>query len=124
MFFSHDVVFDKKIFASSDTSHIYSSVLAMKSAVSFIPYATSSYEQIGEIITFSHFEEKNLLQNEISLEEGDSILASIDESFAHDNSDDKSIRMGDIDYIWDLNYLHPNINTRYDRLKILDHIIQ
>ena len=30
-------------------------------AVSYIPYATSSKEKTGDIIKFSHFEERNLL---------------------------------------------------------------
>ena len=32
--------------------------------VSYILYATSSHEKIGEIIKFSQFEEKSLVENE------------------------------------------------------------
>ena len=35
--------------------------MAMQSAMSYIPYATSSREQTGKIITFAQFEEVNLL---------------------------------------------------------------
>ena len=38
----------------------YSEALAMRPAVSYIPYATSYHEQTGNIITFAQFEEGNL----------------------------------------------------------------
>ena len=41
----------------------------MKPAVLHIPYATSSNEQTGNIITFSQFEEGNLVENELNAEE-------------------------------------------------------
>ena len=40
----------------------YSEALAMRPAVSYIPYATSSHEQTGDIITFAQFEEGGLLK--------------------------------------------------------------
>ena len=35
--------------------------MAMRPAVSYTPYATSSKEQTGDVITFTQFEEGNLL---------------------------------------------------------------
>ena len=43
--------------------------------VFYIPYATSSLEQIGEIITLSQFEEGCLVENERNIEEYKSILS-------------------------------------------------
>ena len=43
------------------TSQPYSESMAVLPAVSYIPYATSSKENIGNIITFVQFEEGNLL---------------------------------------------------------------
>ena len=42
--------------------------------VLYIPYATSYHEQNGDIITFSHFEEVDLVGNERHVEEHESIL--------------------------------------------------
>ena len=54
---SHDVVLDKTFnIALAYTSCIYSESLAMRPAVLYIPYATSSHEQTGDIITFAQFE--------------------------------------------------------------------
>ena len=39
--------------------------LVMRPAVSYILYATSSHEQTGDIITFSHFEKNNLVEEQI-----------------------------------------------------------
>ena len=36
----------------------------MQPEVSYIQYATSFHEQTGNIITFAHFEEGNLVENE------------------------------------------------------------
>ena len=41
----------------------YSEALDMVPAVSYIPYAKSAHEQTGGIITFSHFEEGDLVEN-------------------------------------------------------------
>ena len=35
--------------------------MAMRLSVTYTPYATSSREKTGDIITFTHFEEGNLL---------------------------------------------------------------
>ena len=59
---SYDVVFDE-IFSSAlaYTSQPYSESMAMRPAVTYTPYATSSKEQTGDVITFARFEEGNLL---------------------------------------------------------------
>ena len=58
---SYDVVFDKSFSSAlSYTSRPYSEAMAMRPAITYTPYATSSKEQIGDMITFSHFEEGNL----------------------------------------------------------------
>ena len=41
----------------------------MHPAVSFIPYAASSCEKTGNIITFEQFEDKNLAENECNVAE-------------------------------------------------------
>ena len=58
----YDVVFDE-IFSSALTysSKPYAGSMYIKLAVSYITYTTSSREQTGNIITFSQFEEGNLL---------------------------------------------------------------
>ena len=59
---SHDVVFDKTFSRSlAYTSLPYLEALAMQPSVSYIPYATSYYEQTGDIITSAQFEEGYLL---------------------------------------------------------------
>ena len=59
---SYDVVFDE-IFsiALSYTSRPYSEAMAMLLAVIYTPYAISSREQTGNIITFAQFEEGDIL---------------------------------------------------------------
>ena len=42
-------------------SKAYAEAMAIKTSVSYTPYATSSKEQTGDIITFVQFEEGNLL---------------------------------------------------------------
>ena len=51
-------------------------------------------------------------------------MASTYYSSADNNSDDGSISMYTIDSIWDGSYVHPNVNTRYARLKMHDCIRQ
>ena len=41
-------------------SQPYSEAMAMSPAVTYTPYATSSKEQTGNVITFAHFEEGNI----------------------------------------------------------------
>ena len=122
---SHEIVFDEFISSAWEyTSCSYSEELATQPAVLYIPYATYSHEQTGKIITFSQFEEGDLFENESNLVEYKSISAWIDKSYAYDNSDIKSINKDAIKEIQDGNYVHPNINAIYSRLKIYDRIRQ
>ena len=59
---SYDVVFDES-FSSvlAYTSQPYSEAMAMRRAVTYTPYVTSSKEQTGDVITFGKFEEGNIL---------------------------------------------------------------
>ena len=58
---SYDVVFDKSVSSAlSYTPRPYSEVMAMRPAVTYTPYATSSREQTGNVITFTQFEEGNI----------------------------------------------------------------
>ena len=55
---SYDVVFDKSLFSAlSYTSRPYAEAMAMRPTVTYTPYATSSKEQTGDVITFAQFEE-------------------------------------------------------------------
>ena len=42
-------------------SHMYSESLNMQPEVSYILYAISSNEKTGDVVTFSQFEEENLV---------------------------------------------------------------
>ena len=58
---SYDVVFDE-FFSSAlaYTSRPYSEAMEMRPAVTYTPYATSSKEQTGNVITFAQFVEANI----------------------------------------------------------------
>ena len=59
---SYDVVFDESFSrALSYTSRPYAEAMAMCTTVTYTPYATTSKEQTGNVITFTQFEEGNLL---------------------------------------------------------------
>ena len=59
---SYDVVFDESFSSAlSYTPRPYSEAMAMRPTVTYTPYATSSKEQTGDVITFAQFEEGNLL---------------------------------------------------------------
>ena len=60
-------------------AHPYSEALATRPAVSYIPYATLSHEQTGNIITFAQFEKVDLVGNESNVAKDESIVDSIDE---------------------------------------------
>ena len=63
----------------------------MQISILYIPYDAPSYEQTGDMITFAKFEEGNLVENECNVEEDESILASIDDLSAKNDSNDISI---------------------------------
>ena len=54
----YDVIFDESFSNSlSYTSRPYAEAMAMRQEVTYTPYATSSKEQTGGVITFAQFEE-------------------------------------------------------------------
>ena len=54
---SNDAVLEERFSsASACTSHSYSEALDVRPAVLYTPHATSSHEQIGDIIPFAQFE--------------------------------------------------------------------
>ena len=64
------------------------------------------------------------MENECNLVEDKSILASIDESSADNNSDEEYKSTDDIKKIWYGTYVNTNNNARDARLKICEHIRQ
>ena len=69
---SYDVMFDKSFSSAlSYTSRPYAEAMAMRSTVTYTPYATSSKEQTGDIITFTQFEEGNLISETCNDTESD-----------------------------------------------------
>ena len=59
---SYDVKFDESFSSAlSYSSRPYAEAMAMRLAFTYTPYATSSKEQTGDVITFAHFDEGNLL---------------------------------------------------------------
>ena len=58
---SYDVVFDESFSSAlAYTSRPYSEAMVVLPAVTYTPYATSSKEQTGDVITFTQFEEGNI----------------------------------------------------------------
>ena len=131
---SYGVVFDES-FSSvlSYTSWPYSEAMAKRPAITYTPYATSSKEQTGDVITFAQFEEGNLWTKTCNdTESGDesdseSIMMSeqdmenIDEK---EKVDDDLISTERLHDIRDGNQTHLNIDKRLARLKIRDRIKQ
>ena len=122
---SYDVVFDeKKSSALSYTSQPYSEAMAMRPAVTYTPYATSSKEQTGDVITFAQFEEGNILtKTRNDAESGDK---SDKESNMMSEQDMDAINCGDesdhdlistemLEDIHDGSQTHPTVNRREAR---------
>ena len=62
------------------TSQPYSEAMVMRTDVTYTPYATSLREQNGNIITFSQFEEGNVLTktcNDAESGDDDSIMSPL-----------------------------------------------
>ena len=79
---SYDVVFDESFSSAlAYTSRPYSETMAMRPEVTYTPYATSSKEQTGDVITFIQFEEGNILTE------------TRNDAESGDESDNKSIMM-------------------------------
>ena len=67
--------------ALSYTSRPYAEAMAMRPAVTYTPYATSYKEQIGDVITFTQFDE------------GDILSETRNDTESGDESDSESIMM-------------------------------
>ena len=120
---SHDVVFDETfISALAYTSCQYSEALETWPAVSYIAHTTSPHEKTGKIVTFSHSEEWSLARKKHNGEVYELILDSIYESSTDNESDDEYISTNALEYIQDEKYVHPDINTRDARFKMLESI--
>ena len=107
--------------------------MAMRPTVRYTPYATSSEEQTGDVITFAQFEEGNLItETRNNIESGDesdseSIMMSkkdmenLDET---EKFDDDLISAETLHDIRDGNQTHPKIDKREARMAIRDRIKQ
>ena len=129
---SYGVGFDE-IFSSAlaYTSRSYSEAMAMRLSVTYTLYATPSKEQTGNIITFTQFEEGNLVSEDRNdAETGDEFdddlimtpLLSREEIYAMDSvgeSDDEPMSTDMLEYILDVSQYYTNINRIEARNKII-----
>ena len=134
---SYDVVFDE-IFSSAleYTSQPYAKLMAMSPTVSYIPCATSSKEQTGDITTFAQFEGGNLLSetrndaessdksNENSMMPPLLSEEEMDLMDSGDELDDEYISMEMLEDIRDGSQFHLNVNNIKARYKKRDRIKQ
>ena len=107
--------------------------MAMRPAVTYTLYETSSKEQTGDVITFAQFEEGDILTETCNdAESGDE---SDNESIIMSKQDMENINSGDesdhdlistemLKDIWDRSQTHPHVNRREARYKIRDCIRQ
>ena len=91
---SYDVVFDESFSSAlSYTPRHYLEAMAMRPSVTYTPYGTSSREKTGDIITFTQFEEGNILtKTSNDAESGDE---SDNESIMMSKKDMDAINSGD-----------------------------
>ena len=54
--------------ALSYTSRPYSEAMVIRPSVTYTPYAMSSREQTGDVITFAQFEEGNILTELVTMQ--------------------------------------------------------
>ena len=129
---SYDVKFDEScVSALSYTSRPYAGAMAMRPAVTYTPYATSSKEQTGDVITLAQFEEGDLLsETRNDTESGDesdseSIMMSekdMEKINETEKFNDDIISTETLHDIRDGNQTHPKINKREARMAIRDPI--
>ena len=126
----YDVVFDESFpSALSYISRLYAEAMAMRPTVTYTPYATSSKQQTGDVITFAQFEEGGLIsETRNDTESGDesdskSVMMSktnmenLDEK---EEFDDNLVSTETLHDIRDRNQTHPIIDKREARLEIRD----
>ena len=134
---SYDVIFDESLSSAlAYTSQPYSEAMSMRPEVTYTPYDTSSKEQTGDIITFTHFEEGILLSETCEDAESgnksdeNSILPPLlseeemDEMDYGNETDDEPMSTQMLEDICDGIQSHPNVNMRDARYKIRDCIKQ
>ena len=107
--------------------------MAMRPAVTYTLHSTSSKEQTGDVITFTHFEEGNILtETSNDAESGDESdnksIMMIKQDMENINYDDESdhdiISKEMLEDIRDGSQTHPNVNKREASYKIHDRIRQ
>ena len=105
-------------------SQPYSEAMAIRPSVTYTPYATSSKEQTGDVITSAQFEEGNILtETRNDAESGDesdnkSIMMSKHDMENLDSSDESDydlISMEPLEDIRDRIQTHPTIDKREAR---------
>ena len=108
----------------------------MRLSVTYTPCATSPRDQTGNIITFTQFEEGNLLsetRNDTEKGEksdGNSIISPLlseEEMDAMDYGDESYDEPMYTDMLEDISdgiHYHPNVNRKEAHCKMIDHIIQ
>ena len=124
---SYDVVFDESFSSAlSYMSGPYSEAMAMRPEVTYTPYATSSREKTGDVITFAKFEEGNILtETPNDAESGDkydneSIMMreqDMENLDSNEKSDHDLISTEILEDICDRSQTHPNVNKREARYK-------
>ena len=120
--YSYNVVFDESFSSAlAYMSRPYSEAIAMRLAVTYTPYCMSSKEQTSNIITFTQFEEGNILtETHNDAESGEkydneSIMMSKQDMNAinsGDESDHDLISTEMLEDICDGSQTHPNVNRR------------
>ena len=131
---SYDVVIDESFLSAlAYTSQPYSEPMALRQAVTYTPYAMSSKEQTGDVITFTQFKEGNILpETRNDAESGDesdseSIMMSkqdMDAINSGNESDHDLIYTEMLQEICDGSQNHPNVNKREARYEIRDRVRQ
>ena len=127
---SCDVVFDESVSSAlSYTSQPYSEAMVMCPEVTYILYAMSSKEQTGDVITFTQFEEGNILtethNNEESCDESNRETLMMNEQYM-ENTDSNEKYEHDLvstemlEYICDGSQTHPTVNKREACYEIRD----
>ena len=107
--------------------------MAMRPAVTYTPYATSSKEQTGDVITFTQFEEGNIWTEtcndaEIYDKSDSESLMMNEQDMEHiienEKSDHDLISTETLEDICDGSQTHPTVNKREARCKIRDRVKQ
>ena len=83
------------------TSRLYAEAMAMRPEVTYTPYATSSKEHTGDVITFAQFEDGNLISE------------TRDDTESGDESGSKWIMMSEKDMDTTASKMIPCVRTQY-----------